>query len=118
MKDSPRTIALPGGEAIGRAVPGSLATFPWNAMDRASGAKAVAGNAIGLQFDGPLTFDAWIESIGTAKQFVHFENYILRDDRVGHAFREALCAKAREGVPVRVLYDWVGCWATPARYWK
>src|SRR4030095_6206288 len=34
------------------------------------------------------------------------------------AFRDAMVAKARQGVPVRVMYDWVGCWATPARYWK
>ena len=45
---------------------------------------------------------------------MHFENYIVRDDPVGRAFRDALVAKARQGVPVRVLYDWVGCWATPA----
>ena len=117
MKDSPRTIALPGGEEVGRAVPGSLALFPWKAMDRTTGAPVVPGNAIQLQFDGPHTFDAWIEAIAQARQFVHFENYILRDDRVGRAFREALIAKAREGVPVRVLYDWIGCWATPSRYW-
>jgi cardiolipin synthase len=117
MKDSPRTLALPDGEQVGRAVPGALAGFPWGAMDRASGAQAVAGNAIGLQFDGPLTFDTWIEAIGHARRYVHFENYILRDDRVGRAFRDALIAKARQGVPVHVLYDWIGCWATPARYW-
>ena len=35
----------------------------------------------------------------------------------GRSFRDALVAKAREGVPVRVLYDWLGCWATPRRYW-
>jgi cardiolipin synthase len=77
----------------------------------------VGGNRVRLQFDGPATFDRWLEAIGAARRFVHFENYILRDDRVGRSFRDALVAKAREGVPVRVLYDWVGCWATPRRYW-
>ncbi len=71
-----------------------------------------------LQFDGPSTFSAWLEAIESAKRFVHFENYVLRDDRVGHRFREVLVEKAREGVQVRVLYDWVGCWATSRRYWK
>ena len=58
------------------------------------------------------------EAIDEAEHFVHFENYILRDDRIGRVFRDALTAKARQGVPVRVVYDWVGCWATPRRYWK
>ena len=118
MKELPRVLSLPDGEQVGRAVPGALATFPGPAMDRAAGAPVMPGNALRLQFEGPLTFDAWIEAIDRAERFVHFENYILRDDRVGRAFRDAMVAKARQGVPVRVLYDWVGCWATPSRYWK
>jgi cardiolipin synthase len=78
----------------------------------------VGGNALSLQFDGPYTFDAWIEAIDGAQEFVHFENYILRDDRVGRVFRDALVKKANEGVEVRVLYDWMGSWATGRRYWK
>ncbi|HIF23186.1 MAG TPA: cardiolipin synthase B [Gemmatimonadetes bacterium] len=42
----------------------------------------------------------------------------MRADRVGRAFREALIKKARQGVPVFVLYDWLGCWATPHSYWR
>ena len=37
---------------------------------------------------------------------------------MGRAFRDALINKARQGVPVFVIYDWVGCWATPRAYWK
>ena len=89
-----------------------------SAMSRATGARAIHGNRVGLQFEGPDTFDRWIEAIEGARKFVLFENYILRDDAVGRRFRDALAAKAREGVTVRVLYDWVGCWATPRRYWR
>jgi cardiolipin synthase A/B len=78
----------------------------------------VDGNAIRLQFDGPYTFDAWIEAIDGARDYIHFENYIIRDDRVGRVFRDALVSKALQGVEVRVLYDWIGCWATRRRYWK
>jgi cardiolipin synthase len=78
----------------------------------------VDGNALRLQFDGPYTFDAWIEAIDRAENYIHFENYILRDDRVGRVFRDALVRKAKDGVEVRVLYDWMGSWATRRRYWK
>jgi cardiolipin synthase A/B len=88
------------------------------ALARATGGERVEGNRIALQFEGPAAFDTWIEAIGRATRFVHFENYILRDDPVGRRFRDALVERARAGVPVRVLHDWLGCWATPRRYWR
>ncbi|MEX2295284.1 MAG: phospholipase D-like domain-containing protein [Gemmatimonadota bacterium] len=87
-------------------------------MSRATASSRIDGNLIALQFDGPTTFDTWLEAIRKARSYVHFENYILRDDDVGREFRDALTERARAGVQVRVLYDWVGCWATPRRYWR
>ncbi|MEX0856099.1 MAG: phospholipase D-like domain-containing protein [Gemmatimonadota bacterium] len=87
-------------------------------MSRATASSRIDGNLLALQFDGPTTFDAWLEAIARAEHFVHFENYILRDDPIGRQFREALIERAENGVEVRVLYDWVGCWATPRRYWR
>ncbi len=58
-------------------------------------------------------------AIGSARRTVHFENYILHDDDVGRRFAEALRSKAREGVPVRVIYDWFGCLGkASARLWR
>ncbi|HSG08995.1 MAG TPA: phospholipase D-like domain-containing protein [Longimicrobiales bacterium] len=94
------------------------AHFRWEEVERATGSPTHRGNLIRLQFEGSITFDAWIEAIDRAQAFVYFENYVVRDDRVGRAFREALINKARQGVPVFVIYDWVGCWATPRAYWK
>lgn len=112
------TVEAPELEAATDATNEVGAHFPVRALERATGARRVGGNLVRLQFDGPSTFDRWLEAIGEAESFVHFENYILRDDRVGWAFRDALTAKARQGVPVRVLHDWVGCWATSRKYWK
>jgi cardiolipin synthase len=92
--------------------------LPARAVGRAAGSPVVEGNAVTLQFEGPEAFDLWIEAIEGAQTFVHFENYILRDDPVGRRFRDALVERARAGVAVRVLYDWMGCWATPRSFWK
>jgi cardiolipin synthase len=89
---------------------GTLATTDWLdvALARAAGATPVAGNQITLLRDGPENFPAWLDAIASARRYIYFETYIFRNDRTGRQFAEALIAKAREGVTVRVLYDWAG----------
>lgn len=92
--------------------------FPWQDIARTTGGRTILGNEITLHFEGPHTFARWVESIEAARTFVFFENYLFRDDRVGRRFRDVLIRKAREGVPVYLIYDWFGCWATPRSFWK
>ncbi len=88
-------------------------------FSRVAGAAPVEGNAVRLLRDGPENYPAWLEAIASARHHVNFENYIIQADAVGHAFADALMAKAREGVRVRVLYDWMGCFRkAPARFWR
>jgi cardiolipin synthase len=61
---------------------------------------------------------AMLALIGEAERWVHFENYIIRDDATGRRFADALSERAREGVRVRVLYDAFGSWGTSAAYWN
>jgi cardiolipin synthase len=88
------------------------------AMVRASDSAQVRGNTAHLLASSNEAFQAWLDAIGAARHYVHLENYIIRDDRIGQRFREVLCERARDGIKVRVLYDWIGCWATPRRFWK
>ena len=87
-------------------------------IDRAAAARAIPGNRVTLLQDGPEAYDAMFALIAGATRFIHFENYIIRSDRIGWRFAEALAARAREGLPVRVLYDWLGSIATRRRYWR
>src|SRR5690606_16608550 len=68
--------------------------------------------------DSAAALVTWIRAIENASEWVHLENYIIRDDKTGRRFRELLAEKASEGVRVRVLYDWLGCWATPKGFWR
>jgi cardiolipin synthase A/B len=88
------------------------------AMVRASDSDQVRGNTAHLLAGSREAFAAWLDAIGRAERYVHLENYIIRDDRIGRRFREVLCERARDGIKVRLLYDWIGCWATPRRFWK
>jgi cardiolipin synthase len=89
------------------------------AFSRTAGAPLVPGNRIRLLKDAEENYPAWLEAIRAAKQTIHFESYIIHDDDVGHQFADALIAKAREGVRVRLLHDWMGgLGKASARFWR
>ena len=73
-----------------------------------SGAFLAAGNEIELYTNGNEKFEALFEAIRGAKHHVHLEYYLLRNDALGERLLQALEAKAREGVEVRLLYDDLG----------
>ena len=94
-------------------MPTPLDLFPldhlWNqAFTRIAGSPARAGNRLELLRDAAENYPAWLEAIAAAQSWVHFESYIIHDDAIGRQFADALEAKARSGVAVRVLYDWWG----------
>lgn len=68
--------------------------------------------------DGIETFQHIFQEIKKAKQHIHLEYYIVRDDQVGQELKNILIEKAKEGVEVRFLYDAVGCWKLPKEYIK
>jgi cardiolipin synthase len=88
------------------------------ALDRAAGARPIPGNRVTVLHDGPVVYPVMLDIIARAERWIHFENYIIRADETGWRFAEALAARAREGLAVRVLYDWLGSIATPASYWR
>lgn len=89
------------------------------AFSRAAGAPLVHGNSIRLLKDASENYPAWLDAIQSAERNVYFENYIIRDDNIGRRFADALIAKAKEGVRVRLLYDWLGgLTETSADFWR
>lgn len=87
------------------------------ALDRATGGRPIPGNRVQLLIDGPAIFEAALQAIAGATRWIHFDNYIIRADRTGQQFADALGARARAGVAVRLLVDWLGSAGTPRRYW-
>jgi cardiolipin synthase len=77
-------------------------------FSRTAGAPLVRGNAVRLLRDAAENYPAWLDAIRSARRSVHFENYIVHDDAVGQRFAAVFVEKARDGVPVRVVYDWFG----------
>jgi cardiolipin synthase len=88
-------------------------------FSRAAGASLIGGNQVRLLEDGGQNYPAWLTALRSAQAHVHFENYFIQNDEIGREFAEAFAAKARDGVRVRVLYDWMGGVGKASReFWK
>ncbi|MFB5191866.1 cardiolipin synthase [Alicyclobacillus fastidiosus] len=72
-------------------------------------------NEVEIFTEGHQKFESLLRAIEAAEDHIHLEYYILRDDRLGQRLLNALVAKARSGVTVRLLYDAVGsAWTKPS----
>ena len=89
------------------------------ALSRASGAPLVPGNQVRVLEDADGNYPVWLAAIRNARRFILFENYIFEEDEVGTAFAEALAERARAGVRVRFVRDWLGSKGGASRgFWK
>lgn len=76
------------------------------------------GSEVKIHTDGYSFFHALLKEIASAKDHIHLDMYIFEDDALGNMVRDALVAKTREGVEVRLIYDDVGCWNVSNRFFE
>lgn len=68
--------------------------------------------------DGREAFPAMLEAIARAEREIVLEMYWVGADAVGIRFLDALVARARAGVTVRVVYDAVGSLSITPAFWS
>ncbi len=73
-------------------------------------------NELELFTDGSALFKNLFEAINNARNYVHIESYIIRDDALGNLFKDLLIKKASEGVKIFVLYDEMGCFGNSYKF--
>ncbi|MFY3383360.1 phospholipase D-like domain-containing protein [Paracidovorax sp. MALMAid1276] len=78
------------------------------AMGHLLGPGVLPGNAVKELLNGDEIFPPMLAAIRAAQHSVTFETYIYWSGDIGKAFADALSERARAGVPVHVLLDWVG----------
>jgi cardiolipin synthase A/B len=66
------------------------------------------GNRAETLLNGDQIFPAMLSAIRAAKRTITFETYIYWSGNVGKEFADALSQRARAGVRVHILLDWVG----------
>ena len=75
-------------------------------------------NKIEIYSDGYQFFPALLAAIHEAKSHIHIDMYIFAEDALGQLVADALIAKAKEGVEVRLIYDDVGCWNVSHQFFE
>lgn len=66
-------------------------------------------NDIRIFTDGREKFKALLSEMDHARNYIHVEYYIIKNDELWKEIEEVLVRKARQGVEIRVLFDSMGC---------
>ncbi len=72
------------------------------------GPPVIEGNDVRELVNGEQIFPAMLDAMRSARRTITFETFIYWSGRIGRQFAEALAERARAGVKVHVLLDWVG----------
>ncbi|MFG6414137.1 phosphatidylserine/phosphatidylglycerophosphate/cardiolipin synthase family protein [Roseateles sp. DC23W] len=72
------------------------------------GPPLLEGNQVETLLNGDRIFPSMLAAIRSAQHTVNFETYIYWSGSIGREFVDALTERARAGVKVHVLLDWVG----------
>ncbi len=72
------------------------------------GPQLLEGNKVDTLLNGDEIFPAMLQAIRGAKRTITFETYIYWSGTIGREFADALAERARAGVKVHLLLDWLG----------
>ena len=100
-----------GEEEVTRKIPRLYSTQDpqfRRAMGSLLGPPLVAGNRARELLNGEQIFPAMLAAIRSAQRSITFETYIYWSGDIGREFADALSDRAKAGVKVHVLLDWVG----------
>lgn len=75
-------------------------------------------NRIEIFTNGADKFHALKKDLLEAQDAIYLQYYIFSDDSLGHEIADILCRKAREGLEVRVIYDYVGSFSAKNDFFK
>jgi cardiolipin synthase A/B len=80
------------------------------------GPPVTSGNRYTVLLNGDEIFPSMLDGIQSATQTITFETFIYWSGEIGARFAAALSEKARSGVAVHILLDWMGCKKMDHRY--
>ncbi len=79
-----------------------------NLLTNTTGFPLTINNITQVLNTGRDSFTSFFQAIKEAREHIHLEFYIFRDDHIGKEMQKLLIAKALQGVKVRLIYDGYG----------
>lgn len=113
-KNIPSELSLPSHISDIRPDFLSLATL----LDETWGSPLFKGSNVEVIIKGEIKLQQLLKDIENAQKHIHMQYFIFRNDESGTKIKNALMKKAKEGVEVRFLYDNVGSFPVPARFYN
>ncbi|MDR1103701.1 MAG: cardiolipin synthase [Tannerella sp.] len=89
-----------------------------NLLNRNHRNPLLYGSALSFYTNGTDKFEALLEEIGRAQHHIHLQYYIFKNDAIGRNVQQALIAKAKAGIRIRVIYDDVGSWDVKSAFFS
>lgn len=83
-----------------------------------AGTMLTDNNRIRIFTDGNEKFGALIEDMKQAREFIHIQYYIIKNDVLFQRISDVLVEKAKEGVEIRILCDGMGGRFVSRRFWQ
>ncbi len=103
LMPDPRRVEMRLPYAHGTSDPQFLRT-----LDGLFEAPIAPAHRIDTLVNGDRIFPAMLGAIAAAERTVNFETYVYWEGEIARRFAQALIERARAGIEVRVLVDWVG----------
>lgn len=75
-------------------------------------------DTVDIYTNGRDKFAALDKDLRSARQYINLQYYIIEDDTIGNRIRDILIERARAGITVRVIYDHVGSFRVPGRFFR
>jgi len=79
-----------------------------HAAEALTGAAISVGNDVELFVNGDRIFPVFLDTIRAARRSVNLLTYVYWEGGIAHDVAGLLCERARDGIEVNVLLDWVG----------
>jgi cardiolipin synthase len=79
-----------------------------NLLKKNSKSPLFLGNDIEIFKNGKEKFASFFKEIENAKESIHLEYYIVKDDETGKKLKDLLVKKAKEGVEIKFIMDKIG----------
>ena len=83
-----------------------------------AGAILTDDNEVKFFIDGKEKFAALLKDMENARDSIHIQYYIIKNDEVFDSIKEVLERKVKQGVEVRILFDAMGCRSMKKKDWQ